>query len=123
LIAAPLQSGDPPRATTAEIQRAKELFIGEWRIASLTEDGEQLGSLLVERKLAKGGMLHITEAAVIWPHVTSQTSLNSMLGMRVKLTGGWGCGGCTGPRLLFHNMLARVHVNNVTICQFINKTS
>jgi len=67
-------------------------------------------------------MLHITEAAVIWPHFTSQTSLNSMLGMRVELTGGWGCGGCTGPRLLFHNMLARVHVNNATICQFINSS-
>ena len=52
-------------------------------------------------------MLYITEAAAIWPHVTSQASLNSMLGMRVELTGGWGCGGCTGPRLLFHNMRAR----------------
>jgi hypothetical protein len=52
-------------------------------------------------------MLHITEPAVSLPHVTRQTSLPSMLGMRVELTGGWGCGGFAGPRLLFDNMRAR----------------
>jgi uncharacterized protein (TIGR03067 family) len=43
------------------IRRDKELLTGEWRIASLTEDGERLGAELVERKLAKDGLLNISE--------------------------------------------------------------
>ncbi|WZP00908.1 TIGR03067 domain-containing protein [Isosphaeraceae bacterium EP7] len=46
---------------TAAVRRDKELFVGDWRIASLTEGGERLGAELVGRKLAKEGVLRISE--------------------------------------------------------------
>lgn len=59
MIAPAQVTDDPLRTDSPEIQRAKDLFVGNWRIVSLTEDGERLGPELVERKLAQGGLVRI----------------------------------------------------------------
>jgi len=63
LGAAPI-SDDPPANTSREFLRAKELFVGDWKITALTEDGERLGPQLVERKLARDGLLRVSDRLI-----------------------------------------------------------
>ncbi|WP_422924292.1 TIGR03067 domain-containing protein [Singulisphaera sp. PoT] len=46
-------------SSDAEIERDHELFAGSWKIQSVIDNGEDLGTRLVALKLAKGGQLDV----------------------------------------------------------------
>ncbi len=58
-IVSPSRSAGARRATEAELKRDRDLLGGRWRILSIQDDGETLGSQLIREKIAEDGIVRI----------------------------------------------------------------
>ncbi|APW62673.1 TIGR03067 domain-containing protein [Paludisphaera borealis] len=60
----PLRSAGAPKATEAELRRDRDLLGGLWRILSIQDDGETLGTELIRQKIAENGLLRVGSRGV-----------------------------------------------------------